>query len=141
MHLEVVIFLQVACAACCSFTLITLASPAETSQTVALVLSMGCYQVPGRRKVQGLPWCSGACFCFFFFLQMLEPVFSILLSLGLYRSLSCLNLMWENNTENLNYWVKDCYLCERAVVHLSFTSSKLIRNCFRPVVEGTSQQH
>lgn len=78
---------------------------------------------------------------FLFFISLDVGAYFFLYFLGLYRSLSCLNLMWENNRENLNYWVKDHYLCERAVIHSSFTSSKLIRNCFRPVVECTSQQH
>lgn len=34
----------------------------------------------------------------------------IFLNLDFHRSRTWLDLMQENNVENLNYWVKDCYL-------------------------------
>lgn len=41
-----------------------------------------------------------------------KPLYLILffLNLDFHRSRTWLDLMQENNVENLNYWVKDCYL-------------------------------
>lgn len=91
------------------FILIALTTTVGISQTLDLVLVS---RVAARRAGRAFTGAQVAALGFSFVVSTdIGYLFNfIFLSLDFCRSCTWLDLMQENNAENLNYWVKDCYL-------------------------------